>query len=353
MRHACCCIAAAALIAGTVQAGDPSPGWLTYAQWTSPAGGRITMLNTTWVVPSNPSDMAAGDSGAPGWWFGIQNTKGNGALIQPILAWGYLGPMYTMFNGVFGAHAAAWHRCTAASCGCPPPPPAAAAWRTMTTSHCSYSARHDHTCASKLIPFILVVLVRADWTDTSWHTSPEKFTVKAGDTMVSSIVYTSDNSYTMRITSKATGKTISTPYKIEAKQTTKETTAYFVLEHTPRKCAALSAAGEMSFENIYLEVVSDEPLVATLGCDPRQQTRPPSVLHGSVLHQPALPPARALKMRGGSLSLRRASRSRSRTGNQSRGRGSATPPRRSATQPPLRSPGTPPARASRRTARLR
>jgi hypothetical protein len=161
----------------------------------------------------------------------------------------------------------------------------------MTTSHCSYSARHDHTCASKLIPFILVVLVRADWTDTSWHTSPEKFTVKAGDTMVSSIVYTSDNSYTMRITSKATGKTISTPYKIEAKQTTKETTAYFVLEHTPRKCAALSAAGEMSFENIYLEVVSDEPLVATLGCDPRQQTRPPSVLHGSVLHQPALPPA--------------------------------------------------------------
>ena len=128
----------------------------------------------------------------------------------------------------------------------------------MTTSHCSYSVRHDHTCASKLIPFILVVLVRADWTDTSWHTSPEKFTVKAGDTMVSSIVYTSDNSYTMRITSKATGKTISTPYKIEAKQTTKETTAYFVLEHTPRKCAALSAAGEMSFENIYLEVEYEE-----------------------------------------------------------------------------------------------
>ena len=36
-----------------------------------------------------------------------------------------------------------------------------------------------------LVSFILVVLVRADWTDTSWHTSPEKFTVKAGDTMVS------------------------------------------------------------------------------------------------------------------------------------------------------------------------
>ena len=80
------------------------------------------MLNTTWVVPSNPTDMQAGDrcvpaprgaravtfrrprrvsrrartrmcSGAPGWWFGIQNTKGNGALIQPILAWGYMGPV--------------------------------------------------------------------------------------------------------------------------------------------------------------------------------------------------------------------------------------------------------------------
>eukprot|EP01043_Picozoa_sp_COSAG02_P059705 COSAG02_NODE_7657_length_2908_cov_52.017958_2_plen_381_part_00 len=186
------CVAAA--LAASAQAGDPSPGWLTYAQWTSPAGGRITKLNTTWVVPSNPSDMAAGDSGAPGWWFGIQNTKGDGALIQPILAWGYLGPMYTMFNGVF------------------------------------------------------------DWTDVSWHTSDEKFTVKPGDKLVSSIYFTGDNSYTMLITSTATGKSISTPYKLEAKQTTKETTAYFVLEHTPRKCAALSAAGQMSFENIYLEV---------------------------------------------------------------------------------------------------
>ena len=54
----------------------------------------------------------------------------------------------------------------------------------------------------------------------------------------------------MLISSAATGKSISTPYKLLPKQTTKETTAYFVLEHTPRKCTALSAAGEMSFENI-------------------------------------------------------------------------------------------------------
>jgi len=185
-----CCFAACM---GLASAGDPSPGWLTYASWTSP-GGRITALNTTWTVPTYPKDMTAGDSGAPGWWFGIQNTEGDGALIQPILAWGYLGPMYTMFNGVF------------------------------------------------------------DWTDTSWHTSPEKFTVKPGDKLVSSVYATGADSYTMLITSMATGKSISTPYTLEAKQTTKETTAYFVLEHTPRKCSALSAAAQMSFENIYLEV---------------------------------------------------------------------------------------------------
>jgi hypothetical protein len=175
-------------------AGDPSPGWLTYAAWTSPSGGRVTAVNCTWIVPSYPKDMKASDSGAPGWWFGIQNTKGDGALIQPILAWGYMGPVYTMFNGVF------------------------------------------------------------DWTDTSWHTSPEKFTVKPGDKLVSSVYATSPDSYTMLITSTATGKSIATPYKLEAKQTTKETTVYFVLEHTPRDCSALSAAGQMSFERIYLEV---------------------------------------------------------------------------------------------------
>ena len=62
----------ASALATLALGGDPSPGWLTYAQWTSPAGGRITMLNTTWTVPSNPADMQAGDSGAPGWWFGIR-----------------------------------------------------------------------------------------------------------------------------------------------------------------------------------------------------------------------------------------------------------------------------------------
>ena len=82
------------------------------------------MLNTTWKVPSLPSDMNPRDSSAPGWWFGIQTAAGDGALIQPILAWGYKGAYYSMFNGVF------------------------------------------------------------DWTDVSWRTSPEVFTVQPGDTLV-------------------------------------------------------------------------------------------------------------------------------------------------------------------------
>ena len=179
-----------------------------------------------------------------------------------------------------------------------------------------------------------------DWTDTSWHTSSEKFTVKPGDklvpprgapldnpqewreafpagrafpltrdcpaprlsrdqpappnelcgnrchvlptltsafppaprtsarisrdsfvhapppaslcrcTQVSSVYATSEREYTMVITSSTTGRSISTPYSLLKGQTTAETTAYFVLEHTPEKCSALSAAGKMSFNNV-------------------------------------------------------------------------------------------------------
>ena len=57
---------------------------------------------------------------------------------------------------------------------------------------------------------------------------------------------------------------IAAPYKLEARHTTKETTVYFVLEHTPRDCSALSAAGQLSFERIYLEVEGQQ--VKTTGC---------------------------------------------------------------------------------------
>lgn len=42
--------------------------------------------------------------------------------------------------------------------------------------------------------------------------------------------------------------------QIESKQTANETTAYFVLEHAPKKCAALPADGACTFTDIYLEV---------------------------------------------------------------------------------------------------
>merc|ERR1719242_73072 len=143
------------------RADDPSPGWLSYAIWTAPNEGKITQVNATWTVPSDPK-LRQG-SNAPGWWFGIQTTKGDGALIQPILAYGYTGSRFSIFNGVF------------------------------------------------------------DWTDTSWHTSPKVYTVKPDDVITSSIVYDGEesNSYTMYISTPNT-KVIKTSYKLEAKQTAPE-----------------------------------------------------------------------------------------------------------------------------------
>ena len=57
-------------IAGPCLADDPAGSWLNYASWTSPNEARITALNTTWKVPSNPATSFG--SNAPGWWFGIQ-----------------------------------------------------------------------------------------------------------------------------------------------------------------------------------------------------------------------------------------------------------------------------------------
>ena len=68
---------------------DPADSWLNYAAWEAPNEAMVTMVNTTWKVPSNPKRYFG--STAPAWWFGIQTTKGDGALIQPILAYGYQG----------------------------------------------------------------------------------------------------------------------------------------------------------------------------------------------------------------------------------------------------------------------
>jgi hypothetical protein len=200
-------------------ADDPAGSWLSYASWTAPGDAEITMLNTTWVVPSMPTEKRG--SNAPGWWFGLQTSKGNGALIQPILAYGYKGDVYSIFNACF------------------------------------------------------------DWTDGSWHTSPETYTVQPGDTITSSVYKSGDREFTMVISSKDTGKTITTPYTLQTRQTRKfhtilcatqvlggvlrtlicvlcyvvaESTAYFVLEHQPRTCKAYPASGDCKFTDIYVEV---------------------------------------------------------------------------------------------------
>ena len=58
----------------------------------------------------------------------------------------------------------------------------------------------------------------------------------------------------MLISSQSLGKTISTTYTLEKKQTEVESSAVFVLEHQPERCKAYPTDGQMSFENIYVEV---------------------------------------------------------------------------------------------------
>ena len=176
-----------------VAGSDPAGSWLSYARFDAPGTGVITALNTSWKVPSKPAIPFG--SNAPGWWFGVMDKDGDGALVQPILAYGYLGSRYTIFNGVF------------------------------------------------------------DWTDGSWHTSDEKYTVEPNDTIVSSVTYNkAANSYTMRIASTRLGKAISTEYALEREQHEVESSAVFVLEHQPTLCKAYPRSGQMAFEHIYVEV---------------------------------------------------------------------------------------------------
>eukprot|EP00937_MAST-01D_sp_MAST-1D-sp2_P003109 g3109.t1 len=181
-----------ALVACTL-ADDPAGSWLSYARYDAAASSTITALNTSWTVPAQPETPFG--SNAPGWWFGVMDKDGNGALVQPILAYGYTGNHYSIFNACF------------------------------------------------------------DWTDGSWHTSDETYTVQSGDKITSSVTYNADaNSYTMLITSEQLGKTVKMDYALEKRQTETESSAVFVLEHQPRNCDAYPTDGSMSFDDIYVEV---------------------------------------------------------------------------------------------------
>lgn len=74
---------------------DPSGGWLTFADFQAESGGRITYMNATWTVPSNPKS----NGGSPALWFGTQTAEGDGALVQPILKW--LGNGWYIFHEIF------------------------------------------------------------------------------------------------------------------------------------------------------------------------------------------------------------------------------------------------------------
>jgi len=58
-------------------------------------------------------------------------------------------------------------------------------------------------------------------------------------------------------------------YAIEKRQTESESSAVFVLEHQPRTCRAYPTDGEMSFDNIYVEV--DGKAVAAPAWEAKQE----------------------------------------------------------------------------------
>lgn len=182
----------AAALAAPALGNDPAGSWLSYAVFNAQGNQKITALNTTWTVPTNPATPYG--SNAPGWWFGVQDASGNGALVQPIMAYGNDGNQFSIFNGVY------------------------------------------------------------DWTDGSWHES-DNVVVKPGAKILSSVTYNkADNSYTMFIECQETGKSVTSTYKIERGQTEVESVGYFVLEHQPSTCKAYPSDGAMTFENIVVEV---------------------------------------------------------------------------------------------------
>ena len=177
-------------VVGLAAAADPSGGWLCYAKYTAPKPTDIiTKLSATMVVPPTPKTP----KGFPAFWFGLQTSKGDGALVQPIMS-KWLGDSFYMFEEIF------------------------------------------------------------DWTDGhDEQTHPIK--VKAGDVLSASVSYVkADNSYNMNMTSLRTGKRSNYNYKLEEKQKATESTAYFVLEHQPQKCPELPPSNVVTWTDIKVEV---------------------------------------------------------------------------------------------------
>jgi hypothetical protein len=175
---------------GAAAKADPSTSWMSYVRFD--AGKLITAMNVTVVVPDTPKEFGA----SPSFWFGLQTAKGDGALIQPILAWGQ-------------------------------------------TYHDGFGIFHEVF----------------DWNDGHDSRSPESYRVYPGDVLTQSVTYKpEDNSYDMYIASRRTGKSIAWNYALERKQAVPETTAFIVVEHKPQRCAQFPPNGNVTFSGIYVEV---------------------------------------------------------------------------------------------------
>eukprot|EP00036_Acanthoecidae_sp_10tr_P011507 CAMPEP_0182927124 /NCGR_PEP_ID=MMETSP0105_2-20130417/13272_1 /TAXON_ID=81532 ORGANISM="Acanthoeca-like sp., Strain 10tr" /NCGR_SAMPLE_ID=MMETSP0105_2 /ASSEMBLY_ACC=CAM_ASM_000205 /LENGTH=232 /DNA_ID=CAMNT_0025065051 /DNA_START=24 /DNA_END=722 /DNA_ORIENTATION=+ len=169
---------------------DPSDSWMSYAEFA--AGALITGFNATVTVPDRPRKEFGA---SPSFWYGLQTATGDGALVQPILAWGQRESGFGIFLEVF------------------------------------------------------------DWTDERDTQSPESYAVPPGDTLRQSVQYVADtNSYDMYIHSKATGKSISMNYKLLPGQRVPETSAFIVVEHSPMNCAEFPANGNVTFTDISIAV---------------------------------------------------------------------------------------------------
>jgi hypothetical protein len=108
---------------------DPSNSWLSFALFES--GGKIiTQMNATVTVPSDPTKLRGSD---PSFWYGLQTNAGDGALVQPILAWNQRDNGFGVFHEVF------------------------------------------------------------DWSEGRNHQSPEHFAVKAGDILSQSLTYKAED----------------------------------------------------------------------------------------------------------------------------------------------------------------
>lgn len=75
---------------------DPAGSWLSYARFDADTKSTITAMNSSWIVPSLPSQMPL--DWCP--WYGLQTHKGDGALIQPILD-AQFGRNWVVYHAVY------------------------------------------------------------------------------------------------------------------------------------------------------------------------------------------------------------------------------------------------------------